>query len=41
MNYRMLPDEILEEWTTQDVKEFLTYHRVLSKEHAAAMKKRK
>lgn len=37
----MLPDEILEEWTTQDVKEFLAYHKVLAKEHAAAMKKRK
>ena len=41
LGYRMLPDEILEEWSTQDIREFLTYHRVLAKEHAAAMRKKR
>ena len=37
----MLPDEILEEWTAHDIREFLTYHRVLTKEQQAAMKKKR
>lgn len=37
----MLPDQILEEWSAHDIREFLIYNRVLSKEHQAAMKKKR
>jgi hypothetical protein len=37
----MLPDEILEEWSVYEIREFLTYHKILDRERQAAIKKRK
>jgi len=36
----MLPDEIAEEWTTHDLREFLTYHKLLAIEQKRKRNKR-